>query len=194
MNMEKEYLIQKWLNDALTPEEFEAFKTLNAYQSYVDIVENAKNFKASDVSKVDDFQIFNLKLKGKNTHEVKPLWTNPFLRIAGILVIALGLYFSIFYHPMTQVNTLAHQKTTIVLPDASKVTLNALSEVEFNKNGWDEKREINLKGEAYFKVQKGKTFDVVTSNGIVAVVGTKFSVKQRHHYFEVKCFEGIVKV
>ncbi len=194
MNMEKEYLLQKWLNDELTPEEWEAFKALPDYRFYVDIVEDSKKFKASDVSKVDDFESFNHKLKRKKTKQTIPLWSNPYLRIAGVIVIALGLYFSIFYNSMTQVNTLAHQKTTIELPDASTVTLNAASEVEFNKRNWDKKREINLEGEAFFKVQKGKTFDVVTSNGIVTVVGTEFSVKQRDHYFEVKCFEGIVKV
>ncbi len=190
--MEKEYLIEKWLNDELTPEEHEAFKALDEYQFYVDIVENAKDFKASDLSKVDDFETFNNKLK--NTKAPKPLWTNPILRIASVLVIALGLYFTLFYNPTIQVNTLAHQKTTIELPDASKVTLNALSEVEYNKKNWDKKREVTLKGEAFFQVQKGRTFDVVTSKGIVTVVGTEFSVKQRDHYFEVTCYEGVVKV
>ena len=192
--MEKEYLIQKWLNDELTPEEHEAFKVLDEYQFYVDIVENAKDFKASDLSKVDDFKTFNQKFKVVNHKAPRPLWANPFLRIASVLVIALGLYFSLFYNPTIQVNTLAHQKTTIELPDASQVTLNALSEVEFNKKNWDKIRRVKLNGEAYFKVQKGKTFDVVTSDGIVTVVGTEFSVKQRDGYFEVQCFEGIVKV
>jgi transmembrane sensor len=194
MNMEKEYLIEKWLNDALTPEEQEAFMALDEYQFYIDIVKNAKGFKASDLSKVDDFETFNQKRNIKNSKAPKSLWTNPILRIASVLVITLGLYFTLFHNQTTQINTLAHQKTTIELPDASKVTLNAFSEVEFNKKNWDKKREVTLKGEAFFKVKKGKTFDVITSDGIVTVVGTEFSVKQRDHYFEVKCFEGIVKV
>jgi ferric-dicitrate binding protein FerR (iron transport regulator) len=192
--MDKEYLIQKWLNDELTPEEFEIFRGFDDYQFYVDIVENAKKFKASDVSKVDDFDTFNHKVKTKQSKVVKSLWINPFLRIASVIVVALGLYFSLFYNSMTEVNTLAHQKTTIELPDASKVILNALSEVEFDEKNWDTKRTINLKGEAFFKVRKGKKFDVITSVGVVSVVGTEFSVKQRGSYFEVKCYEGIVTV
>ncbi|MEZ4802037.1 MAG: FecR family protein [Gelidibacter sp.] len=192
--MEKEYLIEKWLNGELTPEEHEVFKNLDDYQFYVGIVENAKNFKASDISKVDDFETFHKKLNAKKAEVAKPLWTNPLLRVASVIIIALGLYFTLFYNPTTHITTVAHQKTTIALPDASQVTLNTLSEVAFNKNTWDKKRQVNLKGEAFFKVQKGKTFDVITSDGRVTVVGTQFSVKQRDNYFEVKCYEGIVKV
>ena len=43
-------------------------------------------------------------------------------------------------------------------------------------------------------MEKGQTFDVITNNGIVTVVGTEFNVKSRKDYFEVICFEGIVKV
>ena len=192
--MEKEYLIEKWLNDALTSEEHEAFKALNEYQFYVDIVEDAKGFKACELSKVDNFETFKQRHKFKRAKSILRLWENPLLRIAGVLVIAFGLYYTLFYSPTTQVNTLAHQKTTIELPDASTVTLNALSKVEYNKKKWDQEREIILEGEAFFKVKKGKRFDVVTSEGTVTVVGTEFSVKQRDDYFEVKCFEGIVKV
>ena len=35
---------------------------------------------------------------------------------------------------------------------------------------------------------------MITSEGIVSVVGTQFNVKQRGSFFEVACFEGVVKV
>ena len=56
------------------------------------------------------------------------------------------------------------------------------------------KREVNLVGEAYFKVEKGSQFDVVTWLGKVSVLGTQFNVKQRVNYFEVICYEGLVSV
>ena len=49
-------------------------------------------------------------------------------------------------------------------------------------------------GEAFFDVAKGSKFNVITSEGVVSVLGTQFNVKQRGNYFEVKCFEGVVKV
>ncbi|MCK7590097.1 FecR family protein [Subsaxibacter sp. CAU 1640] len=192
--MEHEYLIKKWLNDELTPEELESFKALKDYQSYLDIVETAKNFKASEAHKVESFEKLKQKLQENKSSKVKPLWTNPFLRIASVIVIALGVYFSVFYNPITEVDTLAHQQTTVELPDASMVTLNAMSHIEYGKRHWNSNREINLHGEAFFQVEKGSKFDVVTSEGVVSVVGTQFSVNQRDQLFEVKCFEGVVKV
>ncbi len=192
--MKKEYLIQKWLNDELTPAELETFKALDEYQFYADIVDNAMHFKASEVSSFSDFESFKQRYEGK-TAKVKQLpWYNPYMRIAAVLVVAIGLYFAFFNHSQTEINTLANQQTTVELPDNSLMTLNASSKVEYDKRSWSKNRTIKLHGEAYFEVKKGKKFDVITSDGVVSVVGTAFSVKQRDQYFEVKCFEGIVKV
>ena len=35
---------------------------------------------------------------------------------------------------------------------------------------------------------------MITDDGIVSVLGTKFNVKQRENYFEVTCYEGLVAV
>ncbi len=192
--MDKNYLLQKWLNDDLTDAEKIAFSELDDYQLNLDIVEHAKDFKASNFSAIDDFETFKQKYNATNK-PVKTLnWLKPILRIASVIVISLGLYFTLFYNKLTHVQTLVSEKTTIELPDHSKVTLNTLSQVTYNENDWANHREIKLKGEAYFRVAKGKKFDVVTDDGIVTVVGTQFNVKQRNNYFEVKCFEGIVKV
>ena len=192
--MEKDYLIKKWLNDDLTLKELEAFRALDGHSFYVDILETAKYFKVSDQLVVDDYEDLHKKLKIKKNTIVKSILKHPLLRIASVLVIVFVLYFTLFYNVMTTVATLAHQKTTVELPDGSNVTLNALSTIEFNKENWNKKRLVNLKGEAFFKVQKGHVFDVVTTNGTVTVVGTQFSVTQRDDYFQVTCFEGIVKV
>ena len=80
------------------------------------------------------------------------------------------------------------------LPDGSEVILNAKSEISYNENDWETNRIITLKGEAYFKVKKGSTFTVNTSNGKVEVLGTQFNVKNSGQYFNVVCYEGTVKV
>ncbi|MCK5401431.1 MAG: FecR family protein [Flavobacteriaceae bacterium] len=192
--MDKDYLIKKWLVDELTDAETEAFKKLDDHQLSVDIIDHAKQFKASHFSNIDDFEVFKQKYQVQKNPIHKLNWLNPLLRIASVVVIAFGIYFSFFYNNLTQIQTLASQKTTIELPDHSKVMLNALSKVEYNKRDWANQRELKLQGEAYFKVAKGKKFDVITKDGVVTVVGTQFNVKQRKNYFEVKCFEGIVKV
>ena len=192
--MNTEVLLEKWLKDELTEAELELFKQSEDYQQYVDIIENAQNFKASQFSKADDFQTFKSNNITASAENVSLSWWKPLLRVAAIVVVTMGLYFTFFYNNLTEIATVAGEKTTVELPDASEVNLNALSQIEYNKRKWDSKRIVNLEGEAFFKVAKGKQFDVVTSDGIVTVVGTQFNVKQRKNFFEVKCFEGVVRV
>jgi len=186
-------LLRKWLNDELTDAEKEAFSERFDYAVNQDIIDKAKYFKASNVSKVHDFETFKTAYQNKSS--VKRLrWINPMLRIASILVIGLAVYFNVFNNDLVEERTLAAEKATISLPDLSEVALNADSEIIYDADSWDFKRSLNLKGEAYFKVAKGKKFDVITKNGTVTVVGTEFNVNVRDEYFEVKCYEGIVKV
>ncbi|MFD2564315.1 FecR family protein [Aquimarina rubra] len=193
--MDKEYLLKKWLSEEeLTEEELVAFKKMDDYQLHVDIVDDIKHFKVSNFSTVDDFDALEKRLPPKNVPVRRLQWVTPFLRIASIFVIAFGVYFLFFFNNDIQIQTLASQKTTIELPDSSTVVLNALSEIRYDEKNWDQNRAINLEGEAFFEVAKGAKFDVVTPKGTVSVLGTKFSVKQREDYFEVTCFEGIVKV
>lgn len=192
--MTKEDLIKKWLNDELSPAEKAIFEQGEDFVLYQSIVDGAASFKASSFSEPESFEAFKSAYDAKST-KVKSLdWYKLLLRIASVVVIALGLYFTFLYDGLTHIETIASQRLSIVLPDQSQVTLNADSEIEYDEKDWDENRFLSLKGEAYFKVAKGNTFDVITSQGVVTIVGTEFNVKQREDYFEVQCFEGIVSV
>ncbi|NNK59066.1 MAG: FecR family protein [Flavobacteriaceae bacterium] len=192
--MENDDLLNKWLNDELDQNELIAFKQRDDYRSHVAILEAAQGFKASNFSEVVDFDTFKEKYKKQDTPVRRMNWTHSFIRIASVLVIAFGVYFTFFYNNFTQIETQVAEKITFELPDASLVTLNAGSQIDFKRRHWAKERRLNLSGEAYFKVAKGSRFDVNTKEGQVTVVGTEFNVKQRDNYFEVKCFEGIVKV
>lgn len=192
--MENEQLIKKWLNNELTPEEEAIFKGSDDYSKNQAIIDDAQAFKASNFYQLEDFASFK-KHYNENQKKSKQLnWKLPFLRIASVIVVALCVYSVFYFNNTTEIKTLAAEKTTFELPDASSVTLNSVSEVSFNKRNWDSNRSLNLKGEAFFKVSKGNTFDVVTSAGTVTVVGTQFNVKQRQNFFYVECYEGIVSV
>lgn len=192
--MDKDSLIEKWLKGELNETEKEMFKKLDDAQLSEYIIENAQHFKASHVSKLEDFDTFKAQYKSSKSSVKKLNWYRPLLKMASIFIIGLGIYYTFFSNTSIHVETLAGEKSAIDLPDHSKVELNALSSIEYNTKNWDENRFLKLEGEAYFVVAKGKTFDVQTKNGTITVVGTQFNVKQRDNYFEVKCFEGIVKV
>lgn len=192
--MDKEKLLEKWLVDELTEAELNEFKKLDDFNLNTEIIEGAKHFKASQFSTVKNYKDLQISVPKKETKVLKLSPYKILFRVAAMLVVSLGIYFSFFFNDLTTVQTLASQKTNFELPDASSVILNAYSKIEYNKKKWSAKRELTLDGEAFFKVAKGSKFDVKTSDGVVSVLGTQFSVNQRDTYFEVICFEGIVSV
>ncbi|GAB3424210.1 FecR family protein [Niabella aquatica] len=70
-------------------------------------------------------------------------------------------------------------KSEVLLPDGSKVWLNAASKLHYDKKFNGRLREVYLDGEAYFDVRKDKTrpFIVHTSEIDIKVLGTAFNVK-----------------
>lgn len=189
--MDKELLIKKWLDNDLNKLELEAFKKLEEYDSLVKLSNNLKHFKATDFDSNKELDAVLQKIDTQKT--TKNNWVKPLIRVAAIAVICFSIY---FYSTSidTAIYTLAAQKTSVELPDASNVQLNADSKLAYNKKSWDKKRDVELDGEAYFKVAKGSTFNVITEVGTVTVLGTQFNVKHRDNYFEVICFEGSVEV
>lgn len=189
--MKREDLIKKWLDNELNTQELEAFKALEDYEALVKLSLSTKRFKAPEFN--TQIELDNVLGAIKTTTQHSNNWLKPLLRAAAILAIS----FSVYYYTTTldtNINTLAAQKTTIELPDATSVSLNALSTLTYNKKSWKNIRDVELKGEAYFKVAKGSTFNVKTSSGTVTVYGTQFNVKQRENFFEVICYEGSVGV
>ncbi|WP_222983406.1 FecR family protein [Flagellimonas meishanensis] len=192
--MDKDYLIEKWLADELTPEESKAFEALEDTAFLKRIAMDASAFKASQFSRVDDYKTFKEHLVVSHTKVRTLNWVRPLMRIASVFVLGFAMYYFFLYENLTKVETHIGEKITITLPDASVVNVNALSEIAYNEKKWNQKREIQLQGEAFFDVAKGAKFDVVTPTGTVSVLGTEFNVKQRGGFFEVRCFEGTVRV
>jgi transmembrane sensor len=188
--MERKYLISKWLDNDLNDQELEAFKKLGDYDDLVKLSNDVTAFKAEDF---DTSKELDRVLKTIHSTKKQTNWFKPFLRVAAILAIC----FSLYYYTTTidtTITTEMAQKTTIELPDASTVSLNAKTFLAYNKNSWKNERNVELDGEAFFKVAKGSTFNVITKAGTVTVFGTQFNIKQRENYFEVICYEGVVGV
>lgn len=194
--MKEKDIIKKWLDhEKLTKEELEAFKKLNVSDSYFRLSENAKNFKAPSYSSSENWDALQKQMKQTPVMNSKSKSNlSLLLKIAAIFVIGIGLYFSFFNSSATTIATKISEKSTIELPDNSSVQLNSATAITYDKKKWLKERKIELDGEAYFKVERGSTFDVQTTMGTVTVVGTQFNVKQRENTFEVACYEGVVSV
>ena len=189
--MKREILISKWLDNNLNKQELEAFKKLEDYDDLVKLNKGMQAFKADEYD--TSTELDSVLSTIKSTKKQPTYWFKPLMKVAAILAVC----FSLYYYTTTLDTTITTefaQKTTINLPDASNVSLNAKSFLAFNKKDWKNEREVELEGEAFFKVAKGSSFKVNTTSGTVTVYGTQFNVKQRDYYFEVICYEGLVGV
>lgn len=83
---------------------------------------------------------------------------------------------------------------SIILPDGSKVRLNADSRVSYKPYWWFFSREVELRGEAFFEVTHGRRFDVQSPEGRVSVLGTTFNIFARPQKYTVSCLSGKVRV
>ncbi len=190
--MEKEYLIKKWLDNDLSADELIAFKALDDYEELIMISNHTKTLETPSFNSESELKHLKNTINAKKK-SISKSWLNPLLKIAALIVICIGIYqFTI--NTESSFTTKIAQKDKITLPDHSIVNLNALSSLTFNEKKWNTNRNVSLKGEAFFDVAKGATFNVNTNHGIITVYGTEFNVKSRDNYFEVKCYEGLVGV
>jgi ferric-dicitrate binding protein FerR (iron transport regulator) len=90
--------------------------------------------------------------------------------------------------------TAEHVLADVILPDGSKVKLNENSELSFNPYWWFAHRKVNFEGEAFFEVEKGSQFSVVSKNGTTSVLGTSFNINSRNNNYSVFCKTGRVMV
>ena len=99
------------------------------------------------------------------------------------LVFAGGIVWGLLSNKLSDytVMTTGGQRAQTVLPDGSKVWLNASTKLIYRNSFWSTDRQIDLSGEAYFEVARDKhaPFIVNTKHIKTCVLGTKFNVRAR---------------
>ncbi|MDE1192071.1 MAG: DUF4974 domain-containing protein [Arachidicoccus sp.] len=85
---------------------------------------------------------------------------------------------------------------TMILPDGSKVWLNAMSSIKFPTIFTGKERVISISGEAYFEVAKDRLHPfIVNMNGTsVKVLGTHFNINAYKNRVATTLLEGSVEV
>jgi transmembrane sensor len=190
--MKKNRLLAKWLNNDLSEDELVDFKASPDFEKYQKIKNYTEHLEVDDLD--INAMLSDILKQKKAAPKVFSLYKKWMFRVAAIFILALGITFSLkFFVSQTQTANFG-EKTTFSLPDNSEVVLNSGSEINYKKWNWDNNRHLELKGEAYFRVSKGRRFEVQTSLGKVTVLGTQFNVKARKNRFDVVCYEGRVKV
>ncbi len=145
----------------------------------------------SKLDKIDEKQL------GKNILKARPKFVQlrPSFAISfGILLLVL---LPILYTQLNFVNisTKRGEILSHALPDGSLVQLSVESKLKYKKSSWKSKRNVKIKGEAYFDVEKGQVPFIVNSDNLtITVLGTKFNVKHRDDMNEVAVNKGKVQV
>ena len=149
-----------------------------------------------------------LQLSGQKTKSAIHVTNLPAWKWGSIAAAAIAVLFvlSIFFEfrkeikPEIAMNTItvpAGQRVEVKLADGTHIWLNALSELSYPVSFNGEKREIHLKGEAFFDVAKDKSkkFIVHTERCEVEVLGTQFNVEAYNEdEFSTALLRGSVKV
>jgi transmembrane sensor len=113
--------------------------------------------------------------------------------VAAVFLILLCIPSLMYFYTKTFENQ-SEQPIEVFLPDNSKVRVYAQSILSYKPLLWKFARNLKLEGEAYFEVQKGGKFEVISKRGKTVVLGTKFDVLTRDNVYDVTCFSGKVKV
>lgn len=215
---QKEELIRKLFHDQCSREELEAL---------LELIRNDPSEAGPEVMKelmqqleeIPDYEqaIFDRIKFNIDTEslEAQPIEGQPFkpqrsipsrrswlLRVAAsVCILAIGSW--AIYHLWG--DTQIHQQTafgeikSIELPDGSRVSLNGNSSITYAQH-WEEgeTRQVYLKGEAFFEVEKKPAthakFQVITQGLTVEVLGTSFNVNHRNQTTAVFLEEGSVKI
>ncbi|MEM1123070.1 MAG: FecR domain-containing protein, partial [Bacteroidota bacterium] len=121
--------------------------------------------------------------RGQQSGIIRSLpFTRSWLRNAAAVLVLIGVSLWSYSRLTTsgeliETRTIAEQKTTIELPDGSKVWLNQNSTLSYEKQFG--KRVVFLEGEAFFDVAKknGQSFEIYAGESKTRVLGTSFNVR-----------------
>jgi transmembrane sensor len=189
--MQKEYLIKRWLDNELTVAEESTFKNLEEYKFLTALTKDLKEAKLQfNYNEELAFSKLKDKIAIKKGKKTKIVSLKFITKIASIFILGLSILF--YFTNKKTITTQIGETKVYILPDSSRVTVDALSNIKLKRFNWD--RNIALNGEAYFEVKKGKKFIVNTKQGSIRVLGTKFNIIERKDYFEIICYEGSVLV
>jgi len=182
-------ILARWLANELTSEELSEFEKTEAFLEYNAIANASSQFLKPDYDKEALFKKLVATrdaTKKSNVITLRPIIYG--LAIAASIIVLFGVFLN-----SKSYSTGIGEQLLVNLPDGSTVNLNANSSLEHSRFFWTQNRTVDLDGEAFFDVEKGQKFSVVTSSGAVSVLGTEFNVSAREKSFALQCFEGKVK-
>lgn len=168
--------LEAWRREASTHEEY--------YQQTLNLLKAIATHSQQQTVDVDKaWEKLQARISQGGEAKVIPFYRNPkIFRAAASLLLVLALGFIIRTLVVTETPepmVIAATKAPIEekLPDGSKVFINKNSEISYVVKG--NKREVKLKGEAYFDVvhNEEQPFEITIDDVVIRDIGTAFNVK-----------------
>jgi len=117
---------------------------------------------------------------------------------ASVILISVLSFLGYKQLNITTEKTPVAKTEDVVLPDGSKLSLNANSKIAYSKGFGIKHRNIRLSGEAYFKVTSNEDlpFIIQANEASIKVIGTEFNVKayKKRQKIKVTVTEGTVSL
>lgn len=190
---DKDALLARWLNGDISAEEAGKHLPHEEFLKYKQILGEVDEWVPDHDTTIFDPQSI---LHSKKEAKVVQMPTWKYISIAATILLVIFAA-PVLYQSLTSVTyeTTYGETQTIDLPDGSSTLfLSANSSVSWKKKDWKEgKRKLELTGKAYIEVPEKGNFDVITSEGTVSVLGTRFTVYQMDQALHAVCYEGRVR-
>jgi ferric-dicitrate binding protein FerR (iron transport regulator) len=195
--MDKKELFERLFNGVVTEEDYNELVTIfessdiALFDEYCRQLWDENNAGLSGEQKADmkaDI-MKRISAQEKRTRVKKRL---NFLKWSGAVAAAVALVLVLFYSILPVNNNVENiikpecfeivvargQKSTLTLPDGSRVWINSATRISYTSDYNSKDRNVYLDGEAYFEVASGNElpFTVYADNLQVTALGTKFNV------------------
>lgn len=189
-------LVENWLKQDKNHQ-----KELDDYQFIWQQVSSLKEEKPVDIdaawNKIQAKIVTQKEVKVVEFTPKKQIFFTP-IRIAASITLLLAGILAIFLSKKeTEIVSLKTTNQTLekTLPDGSVVFLNTNTNLSYSADFEGDTREINLTGEAFFKVQRdeNKPFIIHANGSDVKVLGTSFNVKAYTKNVKVSVESGKVE-
>ncbi len=150
-----------------------------------------------NISKKTEIEVIDNQIINSN---FKLNWVNNFLKIAAVLLVFFGLWYTAtkkFTIPQNDIVTFnsGNQSTEKILSDGTKILLSKNSTITYPNSFESDTREVNLTGEAFFFVHHDAAhpFIIHTQGTDVRVLGTSFKVSAYDAQVQVVVKSGKVQ-
>lgn len=194
ISLEEDQKLQEWLDQ--NHENKTVFDSFKATWDEMDLVKD-KSSREIDVEwkrleNAIDFEVADVKTKERKLFA-------PIYRYAAAILFFAVTSFSIYYFLTIQgmEQLVAEvQIQEVELSEGSKITVNSNSKVSYPRTFENDKREVELSGEAYFEVAEDpqRPFIIHAGEVRIEVLGTSFNVKAYEHQQQIEVTVSTGKV